>query len=117
VEQVPVNKKRILRLLREHHLLVQPNLRLKAKRTSRMGSKPTKPNEWWGIDMTKVLVEDCGWVYVVVMLERWNMAVSGERILDSAIQLLSTTLQLTANRRLDRWLKHSLIRFGVIIQR
>jgi hypothetical protein len=32
VEQVPVNKKRVLRLMREHHLLVRPNQQLKAKR-------------------------------------------------------------------------------------
>jgi putative transposase len=49
VEQRPVNKKRILRLMREHHLLVSPKVKLKAKRTPR-GHKPrpTKPNEWWG---------------------------------------------------------------------
>jgi HTH-like domain len=58
VEQLPVNKKRILRLLREHHLLVTPHQRLKAKRTpTRSKPKPTRPNEWWGIDMTEVLVE------------------------------------------------------------
>jgi putative transposase len=33
VEQLPVNKKRILRLMREHELLVSPNLQLKAART------------------------------------------------------------------------------------
>jgi putative transposase len=72
VEQPPVNKKRVLRLMRQHHLLVQPNLRLKAKRTP-MGSKPrpTKPNEWWGTDMTKVLVEGFGWVYIVLGLD-WS---------------------------------------------
>jgi putative transposase len=58
VEQHPVNKKRILRLMREHHLLVQPNLWLKAKRTpTGCKPKPTTPNEWWGIDMTNVLVQ------------------------------------------------------------
>jgi hypothetical protein len=42
-----VNKKRMLRLMREHQLLVTPNLHLKAKRTP-TGSKPrpTQPNEW-----------------------------------------------------------------------
>jgi putative transposase len=46
VEQVAVNKKRILRLMREPQLLVQPNLRLKAKRTP-TASKPrlSKPDE------------------------------------------------------------------------
>jgi hypothetical protein len=58
VEQRALNKKRILRLMREHQLLVTPNLRLRAKWTP-TGSKPkpTRPNEWWGIDMTEVLVE------------------------------------------------------------
>lgn len=70
VEQRSVNKKRILRLMRAQQLLVTPNLRLKAKRTP-TGSKPrpTQPNEWWGIDMTKVLVEGFGWVYFVIMLD------------------------------------------------
>jgi hypothetical protein len=58
VEQLPGNKKRIWRLMRAHYLLVPPNLKLNAKRT-RSGSKPkpTQPNQWWGIDMTKVLGE------------------------------------------------------------
>jgi putative transposase len=66
VEQGLVNKQRSLRLMREQHLLVPPNLKLKAKRGP-MGSKPrpTKPNEWWGIEMTKVLVEGFGWVDIV----------------------------------------------------
>jgi hypothetical protein len=60
-EHVNINKKRVLRLMRRHDLLVKPNLRLKAKRTSSK-SKPvaTRPNEWWGIDMTKVLVQSYG---------------------------------------------------------
>jgi putative transposase len=77
-EQLPVNKKRIWRLMREHPLLVPPNLRLKAKRTpTRSTPKPTKPNEWWGIDMTKVLVEGVGWVYIVIVLDWYTKAVVG----------------------------------------
>ena len=49
VEQLPVNKKQIWRLMREHHILVPPNLRLKAKRTpNRSKPKPIRPNESWG---------------------------------------------------------------------
>jgi putative transposase len=78
VEQQPVNKKRILRLLREHHLLVQPNMKLKAKRTpTGRKPRPTKPNEWWGIDMTKVLVEGFGWVYIVVVLDWYTTMLVG----------------------------------------
>lgn len=73
-----VNKKRIWRLMREYRLLVPPNLRLKAKRTPH-GSmpKPIKPNEWWGIDMTKVPVEGVGWVYIVIVLDWYTQAVVG----------------------------------------
>jgi putative transposase len=78
VERQPVNKKRILRLLREHHLLVQPNCRLKAKRTpTRSKPKPTRPNEWWGLDMTKVLVQGFGWMYIVVVLDWYTKTIVG----------------------------------------
>lgn len=70
VEQLPVNKKRMWRLMREHHLLVPPNLNLKAKRTrSGRTPKPTQPHQWWGIDMTKVVVEGVGWVSSVIVLD------------------------------------------------
>jgi putative transposase len=78
VEQQPVNTKRILRLLREHHLLVQPNMKLKAKRTpTGRQPRPTKPNEWWGIEMPKVLVEGFGWVYIVVVLDWYTKMIVG----------------------------------------
>jgi hypothetical protein len=61
IEQQAVNKTRSWRLMREHHRLVSPNGRLNAKRTPmRSKPKPTKPDEWWGIDMTKVLGEGFG---------------------------------------------------------
>ena len=79
VEQLPVNKKRVLRLMREAALSVKSHLRLKAKRTP-MGSKPkpTKPNEWWGIDLTTVLVEGFGWVYIVLVLDWYTKKIVGD---------------------------------------
>jgi putative transposase len=43
------------------------------------GSKPqpTQPNEWWGIDMTKVLVEGFGWVYIVIVLDWYTKKIVG----------------------------------------
>jgi putative transposase len=80
VDQWPINKKRILRLRREHRLLVTPNLKLKAKRTpSRSKPRPHKPNAWWGIDMTKVLVEGFGWIYIVVVLDWYTRLVYRSR--------------------------------------
>jgi putative transposase len=70
VEPLPINKQRVLRLMREHQLLVPPNLRLKARRTPTASKpKPTRPNEWWGLDRTKVSVSGFGWVYIVVVLD------------------------------------------------
>ena len=63
VEKLPVNQKQILRLMQEHHRGVTPHVQLTAKRTpTRSKPRPTTPHEWWGIDMTTVVVEGSGWV-------------------------------------------------------
>jgi len=70
VDEWIVGKNRVYRMMKTNGLLVKPNLRLKAKRkASRPKPRPTRPNEWWGIDMTKVMLEDFGWVYVVIVLD------------------------------------------------
>ena len=52
------------------HLLVPPHPRLKARRTpSGSQPKPTKPNQCWGLEMTKGLVEGVGWVSIVIVLD------------------------------------------------
>ena len=89
VEQYPINKKRVWRLMREHQRLVQPHIRLQAKRTpTRSKPRPTKPDEWWGIDMTKVLVEGFGWVDIVVVLDWYT-----KKIVGYAVALRGTTPQ------------------------
>ena len=79
VEQRPVNKKRMWRLRREHSLLGPPNRRLKAKRTpGKSTPQPTKPHEWWGIEMTKVLVHGFGGLSIVVVLDGDTKAIVGD---------------------------------------
>ena len=79
IEHLAVNKKRILRLMREHHLLVRPNVKLKAKRTPNQSTpRPTRRNEWWGTDMTPVLVTGFGWVYIVVVLDWYTKKIGGD---------------------------------------
>ena len=78
VDNLEVNKKRILRLMRQNQLLVKPGLKLKARRTSSHPKpRPTCPNQWWGIDMTKVMVDGYGWVYVVVVLDWYSKKMVG----------------------------------------
>jgi putative transposase len=101
VEQWPINKKRIWRLMREHHLVVPPNLRLKAKRTP-MRSKPkaTKPHEWWGIDMTNVLVEGFGWIDIVIVLDWYTKTIVGYHAsLQCRAQHWLAALDMAVNRQ------------------
>jgi putative transposase len=71
---IHVNKKRVYRIMKEHSLLVQKNTRLKAKRdnkTYRSKPKASRPNEFWGTDMTKVMIPSFGWLYLVIILD-WH---------------------------------------------
>lgn len=67
VHRLLINRKRVFRLMKENDLLVKANEKLKARRSaSTRKPKPERPNQWWGIDLTKVITE-AGWAYVVVV--------------------------------------------------
>jgi transposase InsO family protein len=73
-----INKKRVLRLMRRYDLLVKPNQRIKAVRTpQRSKPRPDRPNQWWGIDMTKVKVGSFGWMYIVLVLDWYTKKIVG----------------------------------------
>ncbi len=60
--------------MKKHNLLVKPNTRLKAIRSNaphRSKPRAKMPNQYWGIDMTKVMVSSSGWLYLVVVLD-WH---------------------------------------------
>lgn len=72
VDGLKISKHRVERLMRQHNLQVKKNMKLKAiRRADTKKPKPTKPNQWWGIDMTKVMIEGFGWVYVVIVID-WH---------------------------------------------
>lgn len=78
VDGLEVNRKRVLRLMQNHGLVVKPNTLLKAVHTSgKSKPRPTRPREWWGIDMTKVMVEGFGWMYIVVVLDWYTKKIVG----------------------------------------
>lgn len=78
VDKLEINKKRVFRLMLKHDLLVKPNMKLKAIRTPiRSKPKPHRPNQWWGIDMTKVMVQGFGWMYIVVVLDWYTKKIVG----------------------------------------
>lgn len=60
--------------MKENNLLVTPNLRLKAKRDNQPNKnklRVTRPNQFWGIDITKVTIPSFGWLCIVVVLDRY----------------------------------------------
>lgn len=78
-----VNKKRMYRIMKEHNLLVKPNLRLKAKRDNQSNkNKPraSRPNQFWGTDMTKILIASFGWLYLVIILDWFTKKIVGYSI-------------------------------------
>ena len=77
---LPVNRKRIRRLMRRDNLSV-PLKRYKAKRKeTRSKPKPTRGNEWWGTDMTKFYVQGVGWLYLVVVLDWYTKRILGHSL-------------------------------------
>ena len=70
VDGLEINRKRVFRLMQQHELVVKPDTRLKATRTpQRSKPRPVRPRQWWGIDMTKVMVEGFGWMCIVAVLD------------------------------------------------
>ena len=64
--------------MKENHLLVEPNWRLKANRTGKRRKLTAKrPNQVWGIDMTKVMISNWGWMYLTVVLDWYTKKIVG----------------------------------------
>lgn len=55
--------------MKKHNLLVTKEQRLLAKRGPiRPKPQATRPNQFWGTDMTKIKINTFGWLYLVVVL-------------------------------------------------
>jgi transposase InsO family protein len=81
IDKMGVNKKRALRLMKQHHLLVNKETKLKAKRTSdRPKPRAEKPNEIYGIDMTKIKLETQGWAYLVLVIDWYTKKIVGHTL-------------------------------------
>ena len=79
-EGYSANRKRIHRLMRENELLVERK-RYKALRTSqRAKPRATRPDQFWGIDMTKFMLSGLGWCYLIVVLDWYTKKIVGWRV-------------------------------------
>jgi transposase InsO family protein len=97
---VIVSQKRVYGTMKAADLLVRPNPKLRAKRNADTRKpRPTRPNQCWGIDMTKVMIEGCGWVYLVVVLDWHSRKVVGH---DAGLQARAWHWLVALNRAVNR---------------
>ncbi len=79
-EGLVVNQKRVYRLMRENGLVVE-QVRHKAVRSFQRGKpKATRPNQYWGMDMTKFILGSSGWCYLVVVLDWYTKETVGWKV-------------------------------------
>jgi len=74
--RLDVSYNRVYRIMQENDLLYHKNNKLKAVRTPKDKPRATEPNQFWGIDMTKVLTPT-GWVYITIVLDWYTKKVVG----------------------------------------
>ena len=100
-QEYPVGINRVHRVMKEHDMLVTPQVRRRAKRGP-IKPKPvaSRPNQFWGIDMTKIKIAPWGWLYLCLVLD-WHT----KEILGYSLSLQSKTddwldaLQAAVNSR------------------
>jgi len=76
-EGLPVNRKRVQRIMRDEKLILKAKKKPASRGKPRKKPVPTRPNQWWGIDMTKFIIEEVGWVYMVSIVDWYSRKVVG----------------------------------------
>lgn len=84
---IKINRKRVYRLMRGAGLLVSPK-RYKPERAYRRKPQATRPNQFWGTDMTKFWIKNTGWASLVLVEDwypkkilGWEVALRGDTTL------------------------------------
>ena len=72
LRDVHVSRKRVLRVMRENHLLSPYRVRQGAAKKHDGQITTDAPNVMWGTDGTKVFTVNDGWVWVFAVVEHWN---------------------------------------------
>lgn len=76
-EQIMINRKKTQRLMRMHNLTVAPHKKPASRESNRSKPQATRPLQWWGIDMTKFMVDQLGWIYHVSVVDWYSRKVVG----------------------------------------
>jgi len=76
-EGIVISRKRVQRIMREENLILKPSRKKASRSRDRRKPVASRVHQWWGIDMTKFLVESVGWVYLVVVIDWYSRKVVG----------------------------------------
>ena len=76
-EGIKVNRKRIYKLMKENGLLVERKTYKAKRKAVRSKPKAERPLQFWGIDMTKFMIEGLGWAYLVIVLDWFTKKIVG----------------------------------------
>ena len=76
VNRLDVNKKRVYRLMNSHRLLATQTSHEIPRLSTRPKPRADRPNQWWGIDMTKAMTESGG-AYVVLVKDWYTKQIVG----------------------------------------
>ena len=63
--------------MKENALLVPQKVYKARRKPGRSNPKANRPNQFWGIDMTKFMVGSAGWVYLVIVLDWYTKKIVG----------------------------------------
>jgi len=69
---IRVDRKRVLRLMRQHHLLSPHRARRADANPHDRTISTNAPNLMWGTDGAKILTVEDGWTWAFVSVEHWN---------------------------------------------
>ena len=72
-----MNHQKVYRLMGEEGLTVNRKPRGKVVKPVRPKPQAERPQQYWGIDMTKVLIPNLGWVYLVIVLDWYTKKIVG----------------------------------------
>lgn len=79
-EGIVVNQKRVRRLMKEHKLMATQTVHKAKRKVLRDKPRADRPKQFWGIDMTKFIVNALGWVYLVIVLDWYTKKIVGWHI-------------------------------------
>jgi len=72
-----VNHKKVLRLMQEAGLTVKQKPRPALEKQQPAKPRAERPNQYWGIDMTKFMIPTLGWAYLVIVLDWYTKRIVG----------------------------------------